>query len=108
MLSRFYAEHWLDENARPQGGTAWGPGFAISWQHGPLGKIESKDRREPNGAFVETVIAAVVNRISHYQQYFPCQENAEALDYLNHALEALNRRTHRRINEGVEGTHEGS
>lgn len=107
MQAPFFAEHWIDENANPEGGTSWGNGFCISWQHGPLGEYDTPGRKMPNGAFVETVTAAVVDRIKFYQQYFPCQENAEALDYLAHALEALNRRTNRRIKEGVEGTHGG-
>lgn len=108
--------HWSDAEGRPEGGTTYGPGFAIGWQRGPLGRhadqctegqCAPKCTRVPqNGAFVEDVIAAAIGRIEHYQQsQFACADNAEALDHLYRALEALNRRTMQREQRKVEGTH---
>ena len=61
-----FEEHWNDVDRNPAGGVSSGRGFAISWQNGPLGR--GNDRREPNGAFVEDVIQAVIGRISFYQK----------------------------------------
>lgn len=105
--TRIYQEHWLDEHDRPEGGCTFGVGFAISWQHGPLGRGD--DRREPNGAFVEAIIKAAIGRIHFYNlNGFDCDENHEAIQHLEAALDALNSRTSRRERQGVEGTHEGS
>jgi len=107
MKQPIHSEHWLDSDGRPQGGITQARGLLISWQNGPLGRGD--ERREPNGAFVETVIAAVLDRIGFYNDAgFACDENEEAIDHLNMALDALNRRTARREAAGVEGTHEGS
>ena len=107
MLIEPTCENWLDENENPAGGVAFGPGYAISWQNGPLGR--GNDRKEPNGAFVESVIKAAAQRIDHYQDSkFNCEENAKALVCLNEALAHLNSRTGRREEQKTEGTHSGS
>ena len=104
MKQGFFSEHWVDENGNPAGGVTIGKGFTISWQNGPLGQEE--DRLEPNGAFVEDVIEAAINRIEVYQDSeFACTENAMALGNLKLALKALELRTKRRTQEGTEGTH---
>lgn len=103
----YYSEHWTDARGRPEGGVSTGMGFTISWQHGPLGRGTS--RRDPNGAFVETIIAAAKDRIEFYQDgQFACEENAQAIAALDRALEYLNARTARREAEGIEGTHHGN
>lgn len=97
-------ENWKDEKGRPAGGVVSGEGFTVSWQNGPLKGTPTAKR---NGAFVEDLIKASVARLEHYQlSDFACEENAEALDHLNKALAALNRRTQKRVDRGVEGTHE--
>jgi len=104
MKIGFASHHWTDEQGRPAGGVTYGTGFAISWQHGPLGR--GPDRKAPNGAFVEDVLAAVIDRIECYQQSeFACSENDEALDYLRSAAEHLDNRTKDREARQVEGTH---
>lgn len=104
MTQGHYAENWTDEQGRPAGGVATGRGFTVSWQNGPLGR--GNDRREPNGAFVEDVIQAVVGRIEFYQSTeFACESNAEALRHLQLAAEALASRTRDREARKVEGTH---
>jgi hypothetical protein len=97
-------QHFNDATGAPEGGITQGCGFVISWQRGPLGR--PPERKEPNGAFVDDVIRAVIGRITHYESTrFTCSENRAALDYLRSALSVLNARTNRREIQGVEGTH---
>ena len=104
MLTPFTSNQFSDADGNPAGGTTYGPGFAIGWQNGPLGR--DGDRQEPNGAFVETVIKAAADRIEFYQRSkFASADNQEALDHLNSALAALHRRTAEREARQVEGTH---
>lgn len=106
MRTTIASHHFLDDD-KPNGGQTFGNGFAIAWQRGPLGRGEG--RVEPNGAFVEDVIAAALERLEHYQaSRFACAENAEAIDYLKAALAVLGHRTARREAQGVEGTHKGT
>ncbi len=105
MQSGFKSEHFLDANGKPAGGTTYGNGFAIGWQNGPLGRDD--ERKEPNGAFVEDLIAATIDRIEFYENNgFGCVENRSALRDLCGALTALNARTNEREAREVEGTHE--
>lgn len=123
MQNGFKSQHWVDEVGMPAGGISQGTGFVISWQNGPLGactctKGENREnlhtdfceRKAPNGAFVEDVIAAAKDRILWYQQdtRFKCDENDDALTYLQLALNRLSARTARRSTAGTEGTHLGS
>ena len=104
MKQGFEQEHFTDENGMPSGGHSWGTGFAIAWQHGPLGRGDS--RKAPNGAFVEDVIDAALHRIRQYQDTdFACEENEEAIGHLVAALGSLDRRTKDREARAVEGTH---
>jgi hypothetical protein len=90
MLDRYAAENKNDENGNPAGGSVVGVGIAITWQDGPLGR--GVDRKEPNGAFVETVIDAARQRIQYYQDSrFACRENEIALRKLEEALLWLNK-----------------
>ena len=101
----FFSEHWDDNEGRPAGGTTSGRGFTISWQNGPLGT--GRARRDPNGAFVEDIIFAAIDRIEVYQRsQFACQENADALEHLHAAAKRLYDRTKDREERNVEGTHE--
>jgi hypothetical protein len=107
LLGTFEAQNHVDANGNPSGGSAHSIGVIIEWQDGPLGS--GADRKEPNGAFVETVIAIVKQRIEFYQSAkngeFACPENAGAISGLNIALEFLDQRTGRRQKAGIEGTH---
>lgn len=103
MMQKFESSH-ISENGKPAGGTSSSTGIAIEWQNGPLGRGE--ERIEPNGAFVETVIAIAKDRLDYYQQSgFACRENALAITKLEEALHWLNHRTAAREARGVEGTH---
>jgi hypothetical protein len=96
-------------DGKPAGGHVRGTGLTIDWQNGPLGRVGSAERVAPNGAFVEDVIAAALQRIQHYQTETPfsCRENAIAITKLEEALVWLDARTARRVEQNVEGTHEG-
>lgn len=107
MRQKIFATNELDSDGNPAGGKVYGVGIDIEWQNGPLGRGD--ERIEPNGAFVEGVIEAALQRIEHYQSTkFRCRENALAITKLEEALHWLNARTNRREDQDVEGTHEGS
>lgn len=107
MLDKFTAKNSDDSDGNPAGGLVRGTGLSIDWQNGPLGRDST--RIEPNGAFVETVIAATKQRIEYYQtakdKKFACRENAMAITKLDEALMWLNKRTQDREARAVEGTH---
>lgn len=104
MRQRVDGLHRVDENGMPAGGDTTGLGINISWQNGPLGR--GPERKEPNGAFVEGVIAAALDRIYFYQSTkLKCRENAIAITKLEEALHWLNHRTYEREQREVEGTH---
>lgn len=109
MRGEIQERHAVDEEGRPAGGTTTGRGFIVHWQQGPLVGADG-ERMEPNGAFVEDVIAAAIGRIEFYQRtadgLFACVENADALRALRTAAERLDDRTKNREFRGVEGTHQ--
>ncbi len=105
MSERARSNHWNDARGHPAGGCTSGIGFTISWQNGPLGRGEK--RQKPNGAFVEDIIVAARDRLAYYQQGdFACQANSVAIERLTQALESLEARTAERERRGVEGTDE--
>lgn len=118
MKAGIRSEHWNDADGNPEGGTTFGNGFAIGWQHGPLGRhapecgdgrfpcVHGCTRRDPNGAFVEDVIEAAADRLRYYQgSRFASAYNAKALEHLEAAMAALDQRTKDREARAVEGTH---
>ena len=104
MRQEFTAHNINDPDGNPGGGGVSAVGISIRWQNGPLGR--GPERQEPNGAFVETLIAAVIQRIQYYQDSkFNCAENAIAIIKLKEALAILEDRTAAREARAVEGTH---
>lgn len=104
MRQDISATNFNDENGNPAGGSVDGVGLLITWQNGPLGRDD--ERAEPNGAFVETVIASALQRIQYYQDSkFACSENQTAIFLLESALTVLDNRTKDREARAVEGTH---
>lgn len=92
----------VDEQGRPWGGYSGAIGVAITWQSGPVNADKPR-----NGAFVEEVIEIARARLEHYQRSpFECDENARAIGALKRALNYLQRRTKRRVEKGIEGSHE--
>lgn len=107
MRSAILEDHRTDDEGRPAGGTTTGGGIHVEWQNGPLVDPETGDRRDPNGAFVEDVIAAAVGRLEFYNaSQFRCRENSLAITHLQEALHWLQHRTEDRERRGVEGTHQ--
>jgi hypothetical protein len=105
MNQPIHSEHRTDENGNPAGGSTTGVGIQIEWQNGPLGR--GGDRKEPNGAFVEGVIKAAIDRLEWYNSgSFRCRENSLAITHLEEALHWCNHRTAAREERGVEGTHD--
>ena len=112
MKKTLQSKHWLDTEGNPGGGQTYGRGFCIAWQRGPLKNIEPTVRSDtipkksqPNGAFVEEIIEAAIDRLEFYQEgKFKHPENEHAICMLKSAIDALNRRTRSRKKRGVEGT----
>lgn len=108
MKQKISEQHRLDDNGNPAGGATTGVGIIIDWQNGPLGR--GTDRKEPNGAFVESVIQAAIGRLDFFEKAsggrFSCEENKLALYHLEQALAILETRTAKREAREVEGTHE--
>lgn len=104
MEQKFTSHNESDLNGCPTGGSCDATGVSIKWQDGPLGRGDN--RKDPDGAFVETVIAMAKQRIEYYQSTkFLCRENSLAITKLDEALHWLQHRTAGREERGVEGTH---
>lgn len=96
----YFSQNWEDSEGNPDGGVSYGPGFNISWQRGLVEEY-------PNGAFITSVICALIDRLGFYQSgKFACAENAEALIHLAKALSILERRINKRTEAGTFNTHE--
>lgn len=106
MRQQVNESHLLDADGNPAGGSTSGRGISIHWQSGPL-KTAAGEILEPNGAFVEGVLAAARGRLEYYQgSKFRCRENALAIMKIEEALHWLDARTADRTARGVEGSHE--
>jgi hypothetical protein len=104
-MSDITSHHFRTSEGFPEGGITQGPGFVISWQRGPLKDSASGQEHPRNGAFVMDLIDAVIDRIEEYQRsQFSCEENEEALGFLESANTALQSRIDRRTLAGVQGT----
>ena len=102
MNQEITVANYKDEDGNPAGGSVTGKGLAITWQTGPLGR--GVLRQSPNGAFVETVISAALQRIEFYQEgKFRCRENALTITKLEEALHWQQARTASREAAMVEG-----
>lgn len=107
MKQGFKSNHFNDRNGNPAGGTTSGKGFTIGWQNGPLREQGQPGLAEPNGAFVEDIIGAAIDRLEYYQKSrFACDYNENAIKCLNEALSHCEARTADRESRNVEGTHQ--
>ncbi len=97
--------HNFEKDGNPDGGVAFGNGFTIHWQRGPIIQPDgSKARR--NGAFLEDILFVCKRRLEYHQQgEFACHENAQMIYHLTEALRWAKKRINRRRNEGTLGTH---
>lgn len=110
---RIRAVNVIDENGNPTGGSVnlrigltRNP-IRIQWQDGPRGKKGSKTLAEPNGAFVEDIIWAALQRLEFFNSTrYRDRNNSIAISKLEEALYALHDRTLERSHRGVEGKHE--
>ena len=104
MRQAIVEAHEVDAKGNPAGGVTTGVGIDIRWQDGPLGR--GPGRQDPNGAFVEGVIAAALGRLRFYQSTpFKCRENALVITKLEESLHWCQHRTEDRERRSVEGTH---
>ncbi len=104
MLQSYEIAFFEENNTgAPKGGFAKAIGIDIQFQPGPLGG------KEPTGAFIETLIAIVLDRLAYYQNVsnkrFRCRENSLAITHLQEALHWLDHRTRDRESRGVQGTY---
>lgn len=104
MTEEVIGAHVVDPAGNPAGGMTEHTGIHIDWQNGPLGR--GPDRKEPNGAFVEDVIWAAIDRLMFYQTTkYACVHNDIAIKALRLALDILEWRTRTREARQVEGTY---
>ena len=98
-------ENFTTTEGTPTGGRVVGVGISIDWQDGPLGR--PPDEQVPNGAFVETVIRAALQRLEFFNESkFRCRENSLAITHLQEALHWLQHRREDREARGVQGLHQ--
>lgn len=75
--------------------------ISIPFQYGPIKEVGT------NGLTLELHLAICIDQLIGYQSSkYACDENAQALDACVHAMRMLESRTNKRIDRGVEGTHE--
>lgn len=95
--------NYTDGN-NPSGGYAHGPGMCIAWQDGPRGKDIHGNLAPANGAFVEDALVAAYQRLAFFQDsQYAHPANAEAMDHINAAINALHARAIERASRGVLG-----
>lgn len=104
-LQKLEIHNQLDDHDIPTGGYVKGIGISINWQNGPIGR--DGDKKVQNGAFVEDVLEACLNRLKYYQDTkFNCPENVLAISGIEEAIQWLKKRTEDREHRLVEGTHD--
>lgn len=72
----------------------------IAFQNGPIAEAGV------NGLTQEVLLAIVVDRLESFQRGpFKCKDNEDALQMIKGGMTCLKKRTLRRLEQGVEGTH---
>lgn len=83
------------------------PVMVIRWQDGARGEQGKEGLAEPNGAFVEDVLWAALQRLEFFQDSkYRDRANAIAITHIEQALQALKDRQLERSHRNVEGKHE--
>lgn len=116
------ATNQTDENDNPTGGDVYlkvtkngdneFPALVVNWQDGPRGTGEtnadgSPVLADPNGAFVEDVLWAALQRLEFFNQSkYRDRANSLAITHIEQALQALKDRQLERSYRNVEGKHE--
>ena len=109
------AHNYVDVDNNPTGGyvqliegDSYSPDsevLKIKWQDGPR-KREDGSLKDPNGAFVEDVIWAALQRLEFFNEgKYRDRANSIAITHLEQALQALKDRQLERSFRGVEGEH---
>jgi hypothetical protein len=81
--------------------------LVVNWQDGPRGQEGTDELAEPNGAFVEDVIYAALQRLEFFEDSkYKSEYNARAIKHLKRAIEALYERSNERGARNVLGKHE--
>lgn len=115
------AENMLDSRENPTGGEVrlqvkkrsqeQFPCLIIEWQDGPRGTTDNADGSTtlaaPNGAFIEDVLWAALQRLEFFNQSkYRDRANSLAITHIESALQALKDRQLERSYRNVEGKHE--
>ena len=96
----------VDLNENPTGGTVKGTGLDIKWQDGPRAQEGTDELLPPNGAFIEDVLWAAVQRLEFFNESkYRTPENTIAIRKISEALHILKERQLERSYRGVEGAH---
>jgi hypothetical protein len=102
----FVATNEMDADDNPTGGEVRSQGVIIDWQNGPRGQADGS-LAEPNGAFVEDIIYAAMQRLAFFEQSkYSHPANVDAISHLRGALDALESRSTERAESGKLGKHE--
>ena len=109
---KLYATNVINDDGNPTGGgvslvvVPFKPFIDIRWQDGPRGQADGT-LAPPNGAFVEDVIWAALQRLEFFNEgKYRDRANSIAITKLEEALQALKNRQLERSHRGVEGKHE--
>lgn len=94
--------NWADAEGNPAGGFACkAPGLAVYFQNGPI------QENGINGCQVTDLLQAAHNRLTYLNSAgegrYRCPENDAALEHIYAAQQALQQRTARREQAGIEG-----
>lgn len=101
------AENKFDADGNPSGGAVAGNGLDVSWQQGPRGQPDTDELLPPNGAFVEDVLWAALQRLEFFNESkYRDRANSIAITHIEQALQALKDRQIERSYRNVEGKHE--
>lgn len=101
------ASNETDNDGNPTGGYVLGLGTGITWQNGPRGQEGTDELLPANGAFVEDVIWAALQRLEFFNDSkYRDRANSIAITKLEEALYALKDRQLERSYRGVEGKYE--
>jgi hypothetical protein len=116
------ANNQLDDNENPTGGDVYlqvtkngdteFPALVVNWQDSPRGTGEtnadgSPVLAQPNGAFVEDVLWAALQRLEFFNESkYRDRANSLAITKIEEALQALKNRQLERSHRNVEGKHE--
>lgn len=96
--------NYTDADGNPAGGYAHGPGMCVSFQDGPRGRREDGTLAPANGAFVEDLLTAALQRLEFFQgSKYRHEANQEAIRHIVDALAALQNRATERRSRGVLG-----